>query len=167
MQIVQSMSKLWMPKAAFEKMKQLANEKFPYETGGMLLGYSADNGEVVVQNLIGAGLAAKHGAHNFEPDPIYQQTLLEQYFFNSGGQTTYLGDWHTHPNGTTRLSSTDKRTLANIACTPASKNANPVMSVLAGDEMRWELQAVQFNGLESRWFFRKYNLLPLTINIYL
>ena len=159
------MSKLWLPFAIYREMEMLANESFPYETGGMWMGYLADNGEVVVQKLIGPGSAAKHGPYHFEPDSIYQQTHLEQYFLQSGGRTTYLGDWHTHPLRTTNLSSTDKPTLANLAATPSSQIAHPVMAVLAGAQENWELGAVQFLGMHRRWLIRHYSLLPLKINL--
>jgi len=159
------MSKLWLPFAISEEMKHLANGSFPYETGGMLLGYLADNGEVVVQKLIGPGPAAKHWPDHFEPDSVYQQTLLEQYFLQTEGRTTYLGDWHTHPRGTTNLSSTDKHTLANIAASPSSQIAHPVMGVLAGAGDSWEFGAVQFLGMHRRWLICHYSLLPLKINL--
>jgi len=154
-----------MPDKVLEEMKLLANTSFPYETGGMFMGYVADNGEVIVQTLIGPGPGAKHGMHHFEPDSTYQQRQLEKHFLASDGCMTYLGDWHTHPLGTTELSSTDKHTLANIAATPSSKVAHPVMGVLAGSAENWRLDAVQFLGTTRRWLMRQYRLRHLKIII--
>lgn len=40
----------------------------PWETGGMLMGYVADNGDYVVTQLIGPGPNAKHSRYRFLPD---------------------------------------------------------------------------------------------------
>lgn len=159
------MSKFWLPHGLFEDMKLLAKASFPLETGGVLMGYIADNGEVVVEKLIGPGPTAKHGSHHFEPDAIYQQALLEQYFVESQGRTTYLGDWHTHPHGTAILSSTDKQTLARIGTTPSSQNKHPVMAVLAGDGKDWKLGVMQYFGMYRVWKFHLYSLLSLKIKL--
>lgn len=160
------MSKLWLPRDVFEGMKLLAKASFPLETGGMLLGYLADNGEVVVKKLIGPGPTAKHGFHHFEPDSSYQQGLLEKYFRESEGQITYLGDWHTHPLGSPVLSVRDKQTLAEIAQSASSKIKHPLMGVLAGSETDWQLAAFQFLSMRRQWLFRQYRLQPLAIRCY-
>ena len=167
MLIALNMSRIWLPRAVLVDMEFIADASFPLETGGMLIGYTADNGELVVEKLIGPGPNAKHESHYFEPDSIYQQTLLDQYFRESEGRTTYLGDWHTHPNGSTALSATDKRTLSNIATTPSSQNKNPVMGVLAGNGKNWEFGVVQFLGAYRRLLIRQYALLPLKIELFI
>lgn len=154
--------RLWVAESAMATMKQLAEEHYPYETGGMLLGYEADNGEGVITTLIGPGPKAKHGRYSFVPDATYQQTVLETHFIKTNGQETYLGDWHTHPHGTFSLSFMDKKTLARIAETPTSGTPHPIMAILGGQSSAWVLGAVRFLGVTPRLFFNDYSLTSLT-----
>lgn len=139
-------SQLWIAGSAIAAMQQLGEERYPCETGGMLLGYEADNGEAVVTTIIGPGPAAKHRRYGFVPDAKFQQAALEECFFITNGRETYLGDWHTHPRGTCELSLLDRRTLARIAETPTSRTRHPIMAILAGVPGNWKSGAVRYLG---------------------
>jgi len=138
-------------------MTLLANEMFPLETGGMLLGYRGRNGEEVITNIIGPGPKAKHGRFSFLPDGDYQQTKLERIFLDTNGQVTYLGDWHTHPRGKNHPSYLDKRTLARIAREPKSGTDTPLMAILGNGAPVWELGVARFNS-ESGALFKSYKI---------
>lgn len=153
--------KLWIANDAFIKMCRLATVKFPLETGGMLLGYVANNGESVVTDIIGPGLKAKHGRFNFTPDGEYQQFFLEKHFSETEGRETYLGDWHTHPKGEPYPSHLDRRTLARIAQTPSSGTSHPVMAILGGGNKEWLLGAVQFQSIEKKLIFNYHQVTQL------
>lgn len=153
--------RLWVAESAMLTMQQLAKEQYPCETGGMLLGYEADNGEAVVTALIGPGRAAIHGRYSFVPDAESQQAALEAHFFKTNGQETYLGDWHTHPHSTPSLSPMDKKTLSRIAAIPASGTLNPIMAILGEGSGTWSLGAVRFLGVKRRLFFNNYILASL------
>lgn len=152
---------VWVAKSCYTEMIHLARNFFPRETGGMLLGYTADNGQAVVTSIIGPGPRAKHTPIRFSPDGDYQQTALEARFHKTNGVETYLGDWHTHPRGAARLSRLDKRTLAKIAATPSSDTAHPIMTVLAGGPSHWKLVGARFLTSREHWFFTAYEVMPL------
>lgn len=143
-----------------------ADRWHPYETGGMLLGYEADNGEAVVTAIIGPGPRAKHRRFRFAPDADYQQEMLEAHFTRTDGRETYLGDWHTHPMGRAAPSLLDKRTLARIALTPSSCTTRPIMLILANDSTVWVAGAVRFLGRERNLFFYDYRLAYLSHTVY-
>jgi len=157
---------LWLNGRARQKMLAYANASFPLETGGMLLGYEANNGEAVVTSIIGPGPHARHFRDRFVPDAEYQQAELEAHYTRTNGGETYLGDWHTHPDGESDLSNRDKRTLHHIATTPASGTANPVMLIMAGDVRDWIIGAVRYVGFYRRFLFRRYDLTTLSVVIY-
>jgi integrative and conjugative element protein (TIGR02256 family) len=132
-------------------MREWADTHFPDEVGGMLVGYEADTGDVVVREVVGPGPLATHGATRFQPDSVYQQSQLEEKFARSGGVNTYLGDWHTHPRGVSELSATDRRTLARIAHKKYDCTNTPTMVVLAdGVGSRWEIGA--YRAVEKTWW---------------
>lgn len=162
MGISNSGSRLWVAESAMGLMLELADRHYPFETGGMFLGYEAGNGEAVVTHLIGPGPRAKHSRFRFSPDSEYQQAELETHFRATNGRETYLGDWHTHPHSNSRLSWVDKKTLARIAKTPASGTRNPLMAILGGGSGTWGLGAVRFIGVKRGLLFGDYSLAPLT-----
>jgi len=131
---------LWLPEDGQQKMIGFASAEHPLETGGVMLGY-ANPPHVVVTEIIGPGPSAKHYRYRFIPDAAYQQAAIEAHFERTEGGETYLGDWHTHPNGIARMSWLDKLTLARIAQRTEGLAVLPSMAILAGGAGRWELAA--------------------------
>lgn len=158
--------RLWISQRVFSQMVSDAAHWAPCETGGMLLGYEADNGEAVVTWVVGPGPGARHGRFRFKPDAEYQQAELGTHYSYTEGRETYLGDWHTHPTGGTAPSLIDRRTLARIARTPSSRTARPIMVILSGEGDTWIPGAVRFEGLEKRLFLNNYFLSHLSPLVY-
>lgn len=130
---------IWIGDESLRLLRQLASEKAPSETGGVLLGYwRSDKRTGVITDVVGPGPAAVHGRDFFEPDAKYQSAEIARIYELSGRITTYLGDWHTHPGGSTGLSAQDRRTLRTIAASPAARAPTPLMGILAGKE-HWRM----------------------------
>jgi integrative and conjugative element protein (TIGR02256 family) len=113
-------------------------ETFPLETGGILMGYWSEP-DVVITHATGPGPRAVHKTTGFLPDAEYQEQEVAFIYAESGRLSTYLGDWHSHPYGSTRLSWKDKRTLRRIAHAPEARCPQPLMAVMAGEEGQWGL----------------------------
>lgn len=160
------MAKLWIPRKVLVEIKSLASLSFPMETGGMLLGYISDNNDVVVTAIIGPGPDAKASRYAFEPDAEYQQVELEAHYRATKGIESYLGDWHTHPHGSSIPSRTDKRTLAHIALTTSSRINHPVMAIAGNAAGDWKLEAFRFLSINQRILYSKYNLETLSLTLY-
>lgn len=148
----------WVSRDAYKEMLRLASLKFPFETGGMLLGYTAENGDVVITGVVGPGPKAEHYRFRFRPDTEFQQEQLETHFSRTEGVETYLGDWHTHPKGSCSLSIIDRRTLARIATTPSSGTINPLMVVLSDGPVQWKIAAMRFISSENWILFKRYQI---------
>ena len=116
-----------------------ADRLAPRETGGVLLGYTANHGrDIVVTVAIGPGPKARHELQSFEPDHDWQVEQVAREYEASGRLYGYLGDWHTHPNGSADLSSKDSTTLKRIACAPEARAPQPIM-VIASAGQPWVL----------------------------
>jgi integrative and conjugative element protein (TIGR02256 family) len=161
-----SANHIWIAENCLATMHQLAGEKYPLETGGMLIGYVASTGEPVVTSIIGPGPNAKHRRFKFTPDGLYQQSMLEARFKATDGGETYLGDWHTHPQGTSTLSYLDKCTLARIAKEPRSQISQPIMIVLGDGKDEWQLDAVRFHSTEKKLLFKIHHTISLVPVLY-
>lgn len=137
---------VWLSADNTRALESDAGRHFPLETGGVLAGYTADNEDVVITAVIGAGPGAKHGRLRFEPDHEWQCTQLDDLYRDSRGSVVYLGDWHTHPTGVPSMSLLDKRTLQRIAGYRASRCKAPLMMIGGGDLGGWSWVAHQYRG---------------------
>jgi len=122
----------WMSRAALFSMSAQADLAFPLETGGVLLGYLSNKKQVVVTNSIGPGPRARHARDSFDPDNAFQEQEIARLYAQSGRRWSYLGDWHTHPRSSSKLSPQDKRTLRRIGHFRPARISTPVMAILGG-----------------------------------
>lgn len=130
---------VWIPETAWTEMIAEAERCAPIETGGCLMGYRiADTHETVVVHVIGPGPCPQADPTTFEPDYEYQQTEIQRLYDESGRRHTYLGDWHSHPVGSTALSRRDRRALGVIARTKEARQPYPLMAIVAGGDP-WKL----------------------------
>lgn len=129
---------IWLNKACLSQMREEASLWAPLETGGILLGYTSAENDVVVTTVIGSGPKAKHYRHRYEHDAEYERAESSRLYMRSGNPDFYLGDWHTHPGGRARMSWLDRKTLADIV-KRGETIAGPITLILG--EPPWELCA--------------------------
>lgn len=99
------------------------------ETGGLLLGYLSGD-DVVICSVIGPGPLARRTKTTFLPDSDWQTAELASAYEASFRRYTYLGDWHTHPSGSGKLSMRDVRTLRRIARSAEARAPRAISVVL-------------------------------------
>lgn len=155
---------IWVPERLRDRMMGLARSAFPNETGGVLVGYDAGNG-LVVKAITGPGPNATHEPHGFEPDHEFQEKEVARLYAQSDRRHTYLGDWHSHPEGSSSLSAKDKRTLRTISKHKPARMPAPVMVILSGladwDIAAWRCWAPRLRA--GRFRFR-YESTPVIVN---
>lgn len=156
----------WLPKSISAMMMGEASKWYPYETGGVFMGYLASD-DVVVTDVISCGENSSHKRYSFYPDQDYQLKEISDLYNRTSGQITYLGDWHTHPNGSTSLSNTDKRTLVRIATTVEAKISKPVMGIMGGMSDKWDLNVVRYEcGKKVIWPFVNCKYINMKFQLY-
>lgn len=121
---------VWIRNDLYEQIISLVKDYLPYETGGMLLGYTDVRGNLVVTKVVGPGPDAVHQKDYFLPDAIYQQEEINRAFKDSEGETTYLGDWHSHPFQPPYMSKLDLKTLKRIALHKLSGTVEPIFLIV-------------------------------------
>ena len=132
---------IWLSQIDHQKNCEEARRLFALETGGAYMGYWANEHEVVVTKCIAAGPNAVHTRYSFEPDYRWQQAAIAEHYEASGRRETYLGDWHTHPDGITgQLSRDDKRVLRRIAASRTARAPRPIMSIYYGGRDDWGIE---------------------------
>jgi integrative and conjugative element protein (TIGR02256 family) len=133
-----------------------AMDKYPIETGGLLLGYTAENDSVaVVTHVRGPGPNAVHAKNRYSPDHEHDEKQVARLHDTSGGTVLYLGDWHSHPDGASALSAKDRRTLKTIALSATARLPSPLMVIVAGGEFgadAWETAVYRGHLSNGRWW---------------
>lgn len=142
-----SISRCWMPSSVRDELVELAREWAPLEVGGVLAGYWHEN-VAVITDWVGPGDGAEHERSHFAPDYEFHVHEIARLYAASKGTTIYLGDWHSHPNGSPSLSPLDEHTLMVIAEAPEARCPRPLMLILAGGRRHWSIQAF---ALEQNW----------------
>jgi len=133
------MRRLWLSITDEEFLLREAAERFPNETGGVLMGYRGEGGDLVVTAVLGPGPDAIHRPTSLVPDHVFHEEEIARLYEASGRRHQYLGDWHSHPGGSCALSRTDRRTLHRIARTPEARVPEPLMLVMGGGISTWRL----------------------------
>lgn len=143
-------------------MTAMASKWWPLEVGGVLAGYWNENAAVIT-DYVGPGDEATHRTTAFVPDHQFHVREIERIYAESNGRDVYLGDWHSHPDGPSTLSSLDKRTLRSIAKAPEAQCPRPVMLLLAEDEISWSLHAFTLDA--PRWL-RPRKVVPMHVRFF-
>jgi [CysO sulfur-carrier protein]-S-L-cysteine hydrolase len=112
-----------------DHLGKLGVNHFPNEFGGFLVGYYADDFKTLfVTDCI---LPKKYKGSSFG----FERSIdgLKKTFnrlFNQKKQY-YVGEWHTHPNGSTMYSQTDLDAMINTVECKTVQITNPVLLILS------------------------------------
>ena len=122
----------WLYRPVLESLTKEANAQTPKETGGVLMGYFKQPGNIpVILLATNPGPNAMYFRYSYRPDYDYDEALIASVHEKSNERITYLGDWHSHPAPSNKMSYRDKRTLRRIgAYKPALVN-EPVMLIVS------------------------------------
>lgn len=151
----------WVDKRLLGQMREESKRWFPQETGGVLMGYWSDQ-DATITDIIGPGPKALHTRYSFTPDAKWQEDEIARLYDESGRVKTYLGDWHSHPYGTSCLSVKDLVTLIRVALYKPARAPKPLMGILYNNP-HWELvvwrsafskiiSGAPTIAMELRWF---------------
>lgn len=128
--------KCWLEAGALAFIRNESQRKAPKETGGVLLGYCADD-DVVVRMATRPGRGAKHRLSSYLPDSEFDRAEIARIYEETDGVITYLGDWHSHPKGGTGLSEDDIITLATISNFRPARVTAPLMLLAVKELSTW------------------------------
>lgn len=135
---------LWIHDRVLARLASLPAR--PWEVGGWLLGFwTADERSVFVTHAtppvgrgtpFGVRIAGRGHRDRFE-----------EAWAASGGQVTFLGDWHTHPGCAATPSRRDLKALRQLAGDPDYGTPRPLAGIV--QTPRWPLSSAIAH--ESRW----------------
>lgn len=119
---------------------------FPDETGGFLLGKYSDNNHSAIVSLVLSPLKSTSGPMFFQRETDGMEGIWDKLYKEG---LIYLGEWHSHPNGSATYSVTDKKALANIAQCKNVVIKNPIMLIVSLSKTRInQISAYYYNNGE-------------------
>lgn len=126
---------LFIDEGAINQLRELRQQGFPNETGGVLLGYYDFNIQAVV---VVAGLPApsdsKARPDSFERGTAGLSEAVEVACEHTAGMVRYLGEWHSHPPGhSASPSQHDIAQLAYLAQGMADEGL-PAVQLIVGEQ---------------------------------
>ena len=126
----------------YNKLLYLCDEKYPYETGGILIGnYSADCNTANILDVLAPPTDSKHQHYNFQRGVKGLKTILDKMWKHN---KYYLGEWHYHPNSTSNPSSTDILQMYNLASNSKLCCPEPILIIIGGKKDNWNLSVMIF-----------------------
>jgi integrative and conjugative element protein (TIGR02256 family) len=155
--------RIWISVADEHFLTSEAVRHDPQETGGVLVGYRGEGGDLVVTAAVGPGPNARHGAFTFVPDHEFQEAEIARLYEQSGRRVIYLGDWHSHPRGSCSPSLMDRRTLRGIARDPDARIPEPLMVIIAGSPGSWRICAYQMYKKRFFWRIRRLDVQTVAV----
>lgn len=97
--------------SVFDQIQLQSESEYPNENGGMLAGrYSTDRRTVYIERIV-MPIEKLTGRAMFQRDAKGLEKVWERLAEEGLG---YVGEWHSHPNGSTRYSSTDLTAMVDI-----------------------------------------------------
>lgn len=95
----------------FKQIHKQAEDEYPNENGGMLAGrYSTDRHTVYIENVV-MPTEKVTGRTSFSRETKGLEKIWEQLAKDG---LRYVGEWHSHPNGSTQYSMTDLSAMSDI-----------------------------------------------------
>lgn len=124
--------------SVFNQIQLQAEGEYPNENGGMLAGrYSADRHTVYIEQVV-VPVEKLTGRTTFKRNAKGLEKVWEQLVKDG---LRYVGEWHSHPNGSTQYSSTDLATMIDIE--KEVTIANPLLLIVG----------VRSDGISSHTFY--------------
>ena len=114
-----------------EKIEENSRKHYPNEFGGILMGsYINSYIDLVISDIIIPD-KFKCSPTKFEPDHKDLNLKTKEYFNHFDNKIIYVGDWHSHPNGSNEYSQPDFKSTRDVAKSKTVNINNPILLIAA------------------------------------
>lgn len=112
------------------RLEEFAEASGMLETGGILVGrFEGEVARPIISGCLGPPPDSVARSHFFERGTEGVDEYLRESF-HDGSQ--YLGEWHSHPNGSPKMSGRDRVTMQGIALRATYEMPEPILMIIAG-----------------------------------
>lgn len=124
---------------AYEEMLCYCAASNPYETGGILIGNYSSNQEIAnILQITPSPNDSRHSKYTFHRGINGLKRILD-LAWNQGQY--YLGEWHYHPNASSKPSETDKNQMIILSQDLKLKCPEPILIIVGGKQDDWNINA--------------------------
>jgi integrative and conjugative element protein (TIGR02256 family) len=122
---------LTVESSVLETIEQYSRAHYPNEFGGILMGsYLNSYIDLVISDIIVPD-KYKSSPTKFEPDHKDLNIKTKEYFQHFDNKVIYVGDWHSHPNGSNHFSQPDFNSIKDVAKSKTVNIKNPILLIAA------------------------------------
>lgn len=122
---------LTVESSVLETIEQYSRAHYPKEFGGILMGsYLNSYIDLVISDIIVPD-KYKSSPTKFEPDHKELNIKAKEYFHHFDNKVIYVGDWHSHPNGSNHFSQPDFNSIRDVAKSKSVNIKNPILLIAA------------------------------------
>lgn len=108
----------------------------PWEVGGWLLGYWADDARSLFVTHLTPPTAGRPWKVTISGRG--HRRYFDEAWDASGGEVTFLGDWHTHPGVAATPSRRDRLALVKLATEPDYGTPRPLIAIVKTGRWPWQ-----------------------------
>jgi [CysO sulfur-carrier protein]-S-L-cysteine hydrolase len=127
--------KVVLEEAVLKNLLLEGRKHLPKEYGGILIGqYDPERTSAFIVKSLQPKVY-QNTSYSFERGTTGLKDELIQ-LYNEKPSLFYLGEWHTHPNGSIVPSVTDENTLIKLSRSPQINIKNPLMMIIGLDEQK-------------------------------
>lgn len=123
--------RLTVDSSLLDEIYSQARKHYPNEFGGILIGNYSTCGKVATITEICAPTKYSNSRVLFKRFVDNLNKRLSYLFKISNGETIYVGEWHSHPNGSSSYSSTDLNSISEIAKDSNVQISSPLMIIVS------------------------------------
>ena len=111
------------------ELVEIGTFHYPNEIGGFLIGYYSDDFKLlnITENILPEKYISRRNTFERSTEGIFEK--LEE-FFNENPSKYYIGEWHTHPEGSPYPSSLDVKVINNIRQHDQVSIQSPLMLII-------------------------------------
>lgn len=134
-----------------EQIYRSSMTEYPNEFGGILAGIRLGNIWTIVD--FQEPTKYQNSSVSFTRDASSLNVYLQKVFEESTGQIEYLGEWHSHPDGSTKWSNNDRVSMIEIAEDVNIKVENPLLLVIGNSKRNFSyslFQCIQGNLIKHK-----------------
>ena len=104
------------------------------EFGGILIGTYSDSGKVVNINETCVPTKFQSSKFLFKRYVKNLNKRIKKLYYDSNGDVIYVGEWHSHPNGSSHYSQKDLNSISEIASDSKVKISSPLLLIISAFE---------------------------------
>ncbi len=132
--------------ATYDKIVEECEKSVNMETGGILIGNYSKNNSIAFINDSYSPKDSKHFKSKFLRGTDGINKILDKKW---GEGEYYLGEWHYHPNSSSKSSLVDDAQMIEFSNNKKLNCSEPILVIIGGNSLKWSLNVYVYKNNEK------------------